>query len=134
MSGFKDDVISILKQNHLFEREAVGWIMSIGAQPERAELVHALEENKIPITTKDEKIVVNYDFVVLDRWHYDVGLLLTALTRTSTSGIIIIEATERSYTVKNLNGFSLFGEFRVVTVMFDNRQYFVMRKGSDYGD
>ena len=136
MSGFKyvDDIISILRQNHLLESEAIGWIVRQHTIPESVALVSELQKRKIPVTFRDEKVVFNYDFVVLDKAHYDIGWLLTALTRTGTSGIIIIEATDRNYTVKELHSYSYFTEGLVSSVKFEDRQYFVLKKGTDYAD
>jgi hypothetical protein len=133
MSGFSNDIISILKHNHMYEREAVGWLIESNISQTPTDLALALIKDGIPITVKDDKIVVNYDFIVLDKYHYQVGWLLTALTRTGTSGIIILEADRGQYG-KHGNAHSLFGDFNVVSVKYEDRLYFVLRKGNDYGD
>jgi len=135
MNGFKDDVISILSQNHYLQKESLGWIVSDNAKhPDQYILKKELEKMLVPFTMSDEKMVTNYDFIVIDKYHSRFDVLLRAFTRLSENGIIVLEVTDYPRDIKRTAGISKFGKFSITRVTFQDRGYLVIKSGVDYGD
>ena len=127
MSGFKSDVISILRDNVLLHGEAMGWIVG------STELYEELTKKKFPVTEKADKLVFLFDYVVISAAKRTFDSLLKALTSLSNLGVIVVEITDvqdrydkeyRSY----------FGGFAARKLKYQDRAYLVIRQGLDYGN
>lgn len=130
MSGFKDEVISILRQNGMYHREALGLIKETGFLTPT--LLPALQAEKFPVTDKFGKPVLNFDYVVLSQEYNSLNQLLTGLASLSIGGLLILEVTNQ--TAYRDRYVSLFGNFSVTKVKYPGRTYLVFRNGIDYGD
>lgn len=129
MSGFREDVITILKHNNMFHREAMGWVRE---QPGSG-LAEDLQKLHFPVTTKFEKSVIRFDYIVLNRNYETVNYLMQALAIVSVGGLIIMELDDGSE--YNSDYVSLFGGFSANRVKFgEDRYYLVIHNGVDYAD
>jgi hypothetical protein len=128
MSGFKDDVISILRQNSMLQREGVGLVLLNGN--DSVDLFDAITEMKFPVLNKRTKPFVNFDYVVIPKG-YHLENLLYAFSAVSTGGIIIVEANnaiwDEHYVSRAYN-------FTGTRVRYEDRFYMVIHAGVDYGD
>ena len=129
MSGFREDVISILKQNNMYHKEAIGLIK--GHLDDG--LFETLQEEKFPVSKKFEKFVLYFDYIVLNNFQEDVETLLFALASVSTGGLIVLEITDSEYTYQD-RYVSQFGLFSVTKVKYEDRTYLVFRNGLEYGN
>ena len=129
MSGFKDDVLSILRDNLMLHGETVGWVLS-----EDVELVTELEKRKLLlIKTKFPKRVFLIDYVVLAKEYISVSFLLRAFSLLSKMGIIILDVS--NWNSKLVDEYiSVFGNFVGTPLNYGNRQYIVIHAGADYGN
>ncbi len=133
MSGFKDDVLSILRTSNLLHGEALGYIMYAREFPHSKELLKELESRKLPVAGEITKPVVLFDYTVIPDEVATLSTFLTALTSTKEGGIIIVDVTgeHRAYS-KNFD--TNFVNFKITRLKFDDRYYLVMHSGVDYGD
>lgn len=129
MSGFKDDVISILKTHGLPQREGGGWIVRSDKSEDGRELFFALTNKGFPVTMYPEDFMV-FDYVVMDKENTTVPNLVEAMTHLHIGGILIIEGVPE-YHKKYV---SIFGNFTGTKVKYDNREYLVIHSGMDYGN
>lgn len=133
MSGFSDDVISILRHNLMLNKESIGWIVhGLGSQNTR-ELGKKISSMGFIITPKKTKPVISYDYVVIANLHLTASTLLDAFSRLSTNGIMIIEVTDNWQKFDD-EYVSLFANFKATKVVYDNRSYMVIHSGADYGN
>lgn len=133
MSGFRDDVIAILRDNVLLHSEAMGLVMEAYSWPQTRELLKDLEDRKMPVTDRADKHVFLFDFVVIPQeWLY-VHTLLRAFTLVGNLGIIIIEVTGKADLFKK-ELVSQFGNFTVTKLTYGDRAYLVVHQGADYGN
>ena len=130
MSGFKDDVISILKQNGMYHKEAIGLIKY--SRLLKSSLVDTLQKEGFPVTEKFEKFVIRFDYIVLGTEYLSIPMLLSALSHLSVGGLLVLELN--SYQSYKDRYTSLFGNFSATKVKYDGRQYLVIRNGADYGN
>lgn len=133
MSGFSDDVISILRHNLMLNKESVGWLVhGLGSQNTR-ELGQKISSMGFLITPKKTKPVINYDYIVISNLHLTANALLDAFSRLSINGIMIVEVTDnwQKFDEKYV---SLFANFVATKVQYDNRTYMVIHSGADYGN
>jgi hypothetical protein len=129
MSGFKDDVISILKQNNMYHREATGLLRGKSGD---SDLLETLQKQGFPVTGNYEKFVIRFDYIVLNNFFADMRELLRALEEVNVGGIIVIEIRkDENYKAQYV---SMFGSFSVNKVKYEDREYLVIHAGVDYGD
>jgi len=129
MSGFKDDVISILRHNSILQKESVGFVMT-ETSTLAEELFQELKERKFLVTNKRTKLVLQYDYVVIPSG-YNWENFLYAFSVLSTGGVIVLEANEKVWSDKYV---SLFGGFTGTKVRYEDRIYIVIHGGVDYAD
>ena len=129
MSGYKDDIISILKHNSMYHREATGLILG---QSGGRELLEHLESKMFPVIGKYEKSIILFDYIVLNRYQVDVPSLIKAFSSVSVGGIIVLELDGETDYGKNY--YSQFGGFSANKIKYDDRYYMVIHSGVDYGD
>lgn len=129
MSGFKEDVLSILRQNNLYHRDASGLIKGRAGS---VELLEYLQKQEFPVVGNYEKQIILFDYIVLNRYYENVHFLMKALSSVNVGGIIILELDdETEYSNKYT---SIFGKFTATKVKFGTRAYLVIHAGVDYGD
>lgn len=133
MSGFRFDVISILRENVMLHGEALGYIV-LGDEEENAhELFLDLQERKFPVASRITKPVVLFDYIVIPKEIVCVPMLMSAFASLSRLGLLIIEVSdEKDMYYKSYS--SVFGDFTVTKVVFDDRAYLVVHAGADYGN
>jgi hypothetical protein len=129
MSGFKEDVISILKHNNMYHRDASGLIL--GKTVNRG-LVKELQEKMFPVVDHYEKFIVRFDYIVIGLLRVDVTTLIKAFATVNTGGLIILELD--NYTDFENKYTSLFGGFSADVVKYEDRGYLVIHSGVDYGN
>lgn len=138
MSGFdtekfKDDVISILRQNVMLVDESVGLVLSQNKTPVLYSLVEALRKSKRLVVYGNPKVVVTYDYIVISGDNLSIKNLLTAFALVQTNGLIILEITDYPHSLEDKYN-SWFGTFTATKVKFENRSYIVIHAGVDYGN
>lgn len=133
MSGFKDDVISILRDNVLLHAEAMGLIMAAEDHWETRELLKYLENEKLPVSGKVEKIVLLFDYVIMHRELVCTLAFLDAFANVGKMGIIIVDVSDEPSSYESVYK-SYFGNFTVSKLKYGNRTYLVFHKGVDYGN
>jgi len=128
MSGFENDVISILKTENFLHREAIGFIVDSG------NLLDELYKRNLPVTG-----IVNgidkFDYIVLPSNRVNVRRLFRVLSELRNDGIIILELTglkdEHQFQKKYV---SMFAGFIATKVRYEERTYMVIHSGVDYGN
>lgn len=133
MNGFKDDILSILRDNVMLHGEAMGYIMQGAYWDEARELVEYLQENKYPVTEKASKPVLNYDYIVIYKEVLSLSKLFYGLSLLSNLGILIVDITKESPTFRADYNIKWAG-FRASKLIYGTRAYLVLRKGMDYGN
>lgn len=133
MSGFKDDVISILRQNGYLQRDALGWIVNNNNVSMANDLYEELIKHKFPVTNKAEKLVANYDYIIVDRYNRDAETILRAFASLSTGGLMVLEISDFFYKFWD-KYVSTFAGFTATKVQYADRRYMVIHAGVDYGD
>jgi hypothetical protein len=129
MSGFKDDIITILRQNNLYHREACGLIRGRSGG---SELLEELQKQQFPVVGNYEKPIVLFDYIVLNRFYENVSYLMKAFANVSVGGLIILELDDETEYTNNYA--CIFGGFSAHKVKFGTRAYLVIHAGVDYGD
>lgn len=134
MSGFKDDVISILKTNSMLHGEAIGWIFYDRIKsPKVFELLSDLQKRKLPVVSHFEKEVFRYSYIVLSNEYLTFADLFDALSSLAPQGIIIIEDWLGDLPFKDKYVVP-FAKITITKVKFEDRIYMVIHEGVDYGD
>lgn len=133
MSGFKDDVLNILRENVLLHGEAIGWIVRNHAKhPDNWELLKYLEEKRFPVTDKETKPVIKFDYIVIDKRNLNLATLLKAFSLLANQGVVIMEITDNPK--KFEKHYNLFGTLSVTRVIYEDRHYLVVHSGVDYAN
>lgn len=127
MNGFRDDVISILRDNVLLHGEAMGWIIGHPA------LLKALEDMKLPVTGTNGKGVFLFDYIVITHEETNVLSLMDVLSYLSNLGLLIVEITPVASVFRNEYR-SVFGGFTARKLKYGERSYLVFHQGVDYGN
>ncbi len=130
MNGFKDDVITILRNHMLVQKNAIGFIPG---QAGTGELIKYLADSGVLVVTKNEKPIVQFDFVVFNKFYTDLHNFLYALATTSVGGVIVLDVTNDPHLFKE-RYVSLFAGITATKVKFEDRSYLVVHNGVDYGD
>ena len=133
MNGFKDDVLSILRDNVFLHKEALGLVVFGNEIPEARELLEDLEERKFPVAGKTEKLVVLFDYIVLHRDAVNLPSMLQAINDLSNGGIIILDVSDEPENYEN-SYISHFGNFSISKVKYDTRAYLILHPGVDYAN
>ena len=130
MNGFKNDVLAILDSNTILQKESMGWVVAQHTTPDNSELYNYLQSNGFPVTNQFEKSVFFFDYIVIDRMNASLKNLLKALSLLSVGGVLVIELAEYYF---EDSYFSVFGNFTITKVRYDDRKYLVFHTGVDYG-
>ncbi len=131
MSGFKDDIISILRQNVLLHGEAIGCIIASDGNYEARELYNEMANRKLLVSMSAREFVFFYDYVVITA-EWGIETLLNAFSLLSENGIIIVQAPNEK--IFNDRYTSLFGKFTATKLKYDRNYYMVIHSGVDYGN
>ena len=132
MSGFKDDVIAILRDNVLLHAEAIGLVLG-NEYAEARELLKDLQDRKFPVTDHSDKHVFMFDYVVIHGGRNYSNELVRALSLVSRLGIIIVDIGDEVREWKKEYK-SLFGDFTARKLVYQDRAYMVFTNGADYGN
>ena len=133
MSGFKDDVIAILRDNVMLHAEAMGLIMEGESWQDSKELLKDLQSRNFPVTDRADKHVFLFDYVVVPLEYAFVNTLLKAFTLVGRMGLIIIDITGKSDMFFK-RAVSTFGSFTIHKLTYGDRTYLVIKQGEDYGN
>lgn len=133
MSGFKDDVISILRDNVLLHGEALGWIITQHTIPESSELYKELQDRKFPVTNKLTKPVIRFDYIIIPKLHLTITWFLKALEMLAIGGMIIMDVTGYNYAFDAEYKIP-FGSFTARKLIYGDRIYMVVHSGVDYAN
>ena len=82
MSGFREDVISILRQNAVLQKESIGYIVGGKYESASMELYKELKSLGHIVARGRTKPVVRYDYVVIPI-NWSIETLLYALSISS---------------------------------------------------
>lgn len=133
MSGFKDDVLAILRDNVLLHGEALGWVVRESAKtPKNYEVLKYLQDNKYPVADRETKPVVLFDYIIIDYSNLNLHNLLKAFSLSSSGGIIIVEVTDYPYELSKY--YRILGVKWANVVSYQDRKYLVVHSGVDYGN
>lgn len=133
MSGFKDDVISILRDNVMLHAEAMGLVLDADAGEESRELLQELQKRKFPVTDRVDKHVFMFDYIVIHRDYLFISSLLQAFSWAGRQGIVILDITGKA-DMFSKRLVSAFGGFIVQKLIYQDRAYLVIKNGVDYGN
>lgn len=131
MSGFREDVISILNSNGILQKESMGWIVSQHTNPDNSELFLYLAKQSFPVTDRFEKSVFYFDYIIIDHLNFSLPNFIKALSMLGIGGVIVIELAEDYF---NNNYYSIFGNFSIIKVTYGDKRYLVVKGGVDYGN
>lgn len=133
MNGFKEDVISIIRDNMMLHAEAMGLVVNANARRESKELLEALQARKLPVTDKVDKHVFLFDYVVIHRDYLFVTTLLKAFSWIGRLSVLIVDITGKE-SAFNSRYVSRFGDFTAQKLKYEDRAYLVFKNGNDYGN
>ncbi len=132
MSGFRDDVLCILRDNTMLHGEARGLV--VGSGNGAKQLLEYLIGKKYPVSSTLIKPMFRFDYIVLDTFRNDLPEVMDAFSSVEMGGIIIIDVTN----IRDLlrpHYASVFADFTATKLKYvDNRAYLVIHKGVDYGN
>lgn len=132
MSGFKDDVLAILRDNVLLHGEAMGWIVGGGFSGHTSELYNELVSRNFPVTDRRTKPVILYDYIVVPS-PVNMHGLLTYMCSLSRDGLLIVELDrEKDESVPEYRSVAL--GFYAHRLVYNGRTYLVIHTGADYGN
>jgi hypothetical protein len=126
MSGFNEDIVSILKHNTLFNRVSVGWIIG------DMNLLDYLYSLKLSVTGIS-KGMNRFDYIIISEEYINTRRLLRVLTDIDNGGIIILQLGNKVEEFEPVYR-NLANKFFATKVKYDNRYYLVIHQGEDYGD
>jgi hypothetical protein len=133
MSGFREDVVSILRDNVMLHAEAMGLLLDGDSNEESRELLKDLQDRKLPVTDGVSKHVFLFDYVILHRDSLFVNTLIRTFSLVSTLGMIILDVTGKA-DMFHKEYISKFGDFSIHKLIYGDRAYLVIKKGTDYGN
>jgi hypothetical protein len=133
MSGFKDDVLAILRDNVMLHGEAMGLIMNGAVDDDSRELLKDLQNRKFPVTDRVDKHVFLFDYIVLPRYLSTAAALLRALSLVGRLSVIIMDISNVA-DYYNSRYTTQFGDFTANKVKYQDRTYLVIKNGTDYGN
>jgi hypothetical protein len=133
MSGFKDDVLAILRDNVMLHGEAMGLIMNGAVDDDSRELLKDLQSRKFPVTDRVDKHVFLFDYIVLPRYLSTAAALLRALSLVGRLSVIIMDISNVA-DYYNSRYTTQFGDFTANKVKYQDRTYLVIKNGTDYGN
>jgi hypothetical protein len=135
MSGFKEDIVSILKQNDLLHNKSVGLIAGASVSDSRERnLYNELTKIGLKLANKLEPLF-SPDYIVLLSDIISTRTLLMALGSITQSGIIILEITgkDQKYQDSYINKATT-NSINASKVLYEDRTYLVFHTGADYGN
>jgi hypothetical protein len=133
MSGFKDDILAILRDNVMLHGEAMGLIMNGAVDDDSRELLKDLQSRKFPVTDRVDKHVFLFDYIVLPRYLSTAAALLRALSLVGRLSVIIMDISNVA-DYYNSRYTTQFGDFTANKVKYQDRTYLVIKNGTDYGN
>ena len=131
MSGYKDDIVSILKHANLLHSKSVGYIKGVGSNGEAGNLLDHLTNLGLSVTGIHENIL--WDDIIIPQSMVSTRAILQALSGINSGGIVILEVTEKQskYQSKYLR---LGADKSATKVQYGDRYYLVIHTGDDYGN
>jgi hypothetical protein len=133
MSGFREDVLAILRDNVMLHGEAMGLIMNGAVDDDSRELLKDLQNRKFPVTDRVDKHVFLFDYIVLPRYLSTAAALLRALSLVGRLSVIIMDISNVA-DYYNSRYTTQFGDFTANKVKYQDRTYLVIKNGTDYGN
>jgi hypothetical protein len=133
MSGFREDVLAILRDNVMLHGEAMGLIMNGAVDDDSRELLKDLQSRKFPVTDRVDKHVFLFDYIVLPRYLSTAAALLRALSLVGRLSVIIMDISNVA-DYYNSRYTTQFGDFTANKVKYQDRTYLVIKNGTDYGN
>lgn len=130
MSGFKDDVISILRDNVMLHGEAVGLVWTGNKSDD---LLAYLVGKKFPATNSFKNPPLTFDYVVIPSYMKSAYSLLKAMSLLNKNGIIIMDVSDWNKRIVTEYK-SRFGNFTATSLNYGDRAYLVIHEGADYGN
>jgi hypothetical protein len=97
------------------------------------ELFSTLQKEKFPVTSKAEKMVILFDYIILDTNHATLEWFLRAMANLGAGGVIVMDVSDHpadfltSYKIR-------LGNFSITKVSFPPSNYLVLHPGIDYAD
>lgn len=134
MSGFKYDVVSILRHNVLVQPYSLGAILANFESQDIKELYNYLSDMHKCVLTNGVDKLTKYNFIVIDTTHLSTRNFLKSLTELRRGGLIILNITgkDAKYQDKYLN--IVGGTMSATKLRYEDRSYIVIHTGEDYGD
>lgn len=131
MSGFRNDIISILRHNNLLHKKSIGLFYGSDVDTRIKEVVRELIAYGYLVSAIDENIV--WDYIVIPTKIVDAEKVLRALSLISAGGIVILEVTEeqRKYQEKYLR---VGTNMSATKVQYEDRYYLILHTGDNYGN
>lgn len=130
MSGYKDDIVSILKHNNMYHNLALGFISGILSDGRMGNLLDHLHNLGLKVSGKRGD--ATWDYIVIPNKIVSARTILMALSSINAGGIVILEISEaqRKYQEKYLR----IGTNQSATkVNYEDRYYLIIHTGEDYG-
>lgn len=128
MSGFKEHILGILRDNVLLHGEAMGFVLS-----DDTALLEHLQEKKFPVTDKITKPVFLFDYIAISEEYVTAASVLWALSMLSVGGIAVLDVSDWSNAVV-VEYRSRFAGFTATPLNYGNKRYLVIHAGADYGN
>ena len=131
MSGFNDDIVSILKHNNMLHSVALGFISGINSDGRMGNLLDHLFN--LGMRVSGIRGDATWDYIVIPNKIVSARTVLMALSSINAGGIVILEISEaqRKYQEKYLR----IGTNQSATkVQYEDRYYLIIHTGEDYGE
>ena len=131
MSGFNDDIVSILKHTNMYKGTALGFISGSSTNERMADLqLHLMRLGCIVSGT--DRGSITWDYIVIPNEFVSARTVLLALSSINAGGIIILEISEAQ---RKYEKYLRIGTNQSATkVQYEDRYYLIIHTGEDYGE
>lgn len=129
MSGFREDILSILRHNMMLHRDSIGVILGDGL---RSAIDDIHTKGYIISSLWDSH--TKYDYIIISKDRVSSRTLLRALTNLKSGGIIVLEITGRDSKYENRYLYMVGGTMSATKIRYGDRSYIVIHTGGDYGN
>lgn len=131
MSGFNDDIISILKHTNMCHDKSLGFISGILSDERMGNLLDQL--SKLNLKVSGRRNGITWDYIVIPNKIVSARTVLQAMSSLNSGGIIILEISEnqRKYQEKYLR---IGTNYSATKVQYEDRYYLIIHTGEDYGN
>lgn len=134
MSGFKYDIISILRHNVMIHPYSLGAILADPLDADSKELYEYLVDKNSCVVTRGMGNLTKYNFIIITKSFLSARNLIKSLTELKRGGVIILDITNKDarYQDKYLN--IVGGTMSATKLRYEDRSYIVIHTGEDYGN